>query len=250
MNDSPLFRLPNGSIPQFTCTNESLEAILAGLEPKQGDTILAVGGSGDQAFAMLETGARVVVVDFEPDQIALIEHRREALAQGDNWTFARRAYIATDHQPEFGVRIVERDDYFKDSERLARMRANVGNLTVLPPMDIFDVIRGNGHAVSFGKLYLSSVLGYLSDHKATFPDEAMPILSRHLAPGTRVYHSTVGIFSYDCSVRHDHAQLPEDCVIDWMPKDLQVNRGLTAKARMLEHQYAFREFSPVVYEKQ
>lgn len=222
---------------------------MAGLEPKEGDVILAIGGSGDQAFAILETGARVVVVDVEPDQIAFIEHRRDALARGDNWTFARRAYIATDPQPEFGVRIVERDDYFKDSERLARMRANLGNLTVLSPVDIFDVIRGNGHSVSFGKLYLSSVLGYLSNHKPTFPPEAMHLLSRHLARGTRVYLATVGVFSYDCSTRHDHKTVPEDCVIDWMPKDLLVNRGLTAKARRLEHRYAFTDFSPVVYEK-
>lgn len=244
-----LFTLPDGSIPRFTCTNESLEAIMAGLEPKQGDVILAIGGSGDQAFAMLESGARVVVVDFEPEQIVLIERRRDALAAGDYWAFAQRAHIGTDHQYELELRLIERDDYFKDSERLARMRANVGNLMVLPPVDIFDVIRGNAHAVSFGKLYLSSALGFLSGHEPTFPPDAMHLLSRHLSPGTRVYLAKASVFSSFCSAAHDHHQYPEDCDIDWMPKDLPVNHGLTAKARMLEHRYAFQEFSPAVYEK-
>ena len=158
--DSPFFPLPNGSAPQFTCTNESLDAIMAGLEPKKGDTILAVGGSGDQAFAMLETCAHVVVVDIEPDQIAFIEHRKEALLRGDYWTFARRAHIAPDAQPDFGVRLVERDDYFKDSERLQRMHENLGNLTLLPPADVFDVLKTGVADITFTKLYLSNVFGF------------------------------------------------------------------------------------------
>lgn len=230
MNDSPLFRIPDGSEPSFTCTNESLEAIMAGLEPKEGDTILAIGGSGDQAFAMLETGARVVVVDIEPDQIAFIEWRREALAAEDYWTFARRAHIATDHQPEFGVRLVERDDYFKDSERLRRMRENVENLTVLPPADIFDVLKSG---VTCTKMYLSNIFGF----SVVVPRKQFPLIRDALPVGGLVYISDEpSVWDGQC----DH----------FLPSNMRTNRQRTVEARKFE--YGLRgekAWHPVVYKK-
>ena len=227
--DSPFFPLPNGSAPQFTCTNESLDAIMAGLEPKKGDTILAVGGSGDQAFAMLESDARVVVVDFEPEQIAFIEHRKEALSRGDYWTFARRAHIATDAQPDFGVRLVERDDYFKDSERLQRMHENLGNLTVLPPADVFEAV--TRRAVVFSKVYLSNASTF---NGITIAVDIIASFVSALPLRTMVYFSDGGPIYLSGG---DMVSLPSSFKLD---------EEHTLRARTLEQATLFY---PSVYEK-
>jgi len=50
-------------------TNESLEAIITGLEPNSEDNVLTICGSGDQAFALLEFGCQVIAIDENPQQI-------------------------------------------------------------------------------------------------------------------------------------------------------------------------------------
>jgi len=47
----------------YRTTNESLDAIVLALQPNKNDKILAVGGSGDQAFSLLEKAGEVCCVD-------------------------------------------------------------------------------------------------------------------------------------------------------------------------------------------
>ena len=62
----------------YARTNEDLTAIVKGLDVNPADYILAVGGSGDQAFALLENAKRVLAVDAEDQQVChmrqLMEH--------------------------------------------------------------------------------------------------------------------------------------------------------------------------------
>ena len=53
--------MPEGLL--YSSTNESLEGVVAGLDVKPKDRIIAVGGCGDQAFALLENVGKVIVVD-------------------------------------------------------------------------------------------------------------------------------------------------------------------------------------------
>lgn len=98
------------STTYFTCTNESLPAIIAGLSPSSADRILAIGGSGDQAFALLEHGAQVAVIDHDARQIDFIRHRAAALADGDYYEFAKRHAFFEEGTPGM-LHVYERDAY-------------------------------------------------------------------------------------------------------------------------------------------
>ena len=63
-------------------TNESLWAVVAGLNVTRKDRILAICGSGDQAFALSEFAREVVTVDRSKEQIAYAQRRLEALRDG------------------------------------------------------------------------------------------------------------------------------------------------------------------------
>ena len=63
-------------------TNESLDAIMVGLEPNEKDKIFAVEGSGDQVFALLELGSEVFMNDINPSQIEYIEFRVDLIKKG------------------------------------------------------------------------------------------------------------------------------------------------------------------------
>lgn len=53
----------------FYETNESLEAIIAGLQPKEGENILAICGSGEQANEINQKGTNVLAVDIDEKQL-------------------------------------------------------------------------------------------------------------------------------------------------------------------------------------
>ena len=59
----------------YTHTNENLDAIVEGLSICPEDKVLAVLGSGDQAFAMVERGALVHAVDLNFAQVLFAQKR-------------------------------------------------------------------------------------------------------------------------------------------------------------------------------
>ncbi len=64
----------------YTHTNESLETIISGLNPK--GNILSIIGSGDQAFAMAEYSSNIIAVDVNVEQVEYANLRLEALKTG------------------------------------------------------------------------------------------------------------------------------------------------------------------------
>ena len=72
---------------QFACSNENPAAIIAGLDVHSEDHVLTVGGSGDQAFALLERAGAVIVTDNNPAQIAFIRQRASSLLENNNALF-------------------------------------------------------------------------------------------------------------------------------------------------------------------
>lgn len=67
----------------YSRTNESIAAVILGLNLKPTDEVYSVGGSGDLPFAMLEYVKKVVAVDSNPKQIELIKKRLEFLLDRD-----------------------------------------------------------------------------------------------------------------------------------------------------------------------
>src|SRR3989338_6857639 len=68
---------------RYSYTNEDLRGIILGLDFSPEDSVLAVAGSGDQAFAFLEFTRQVKAVDIVPEQIELMRQKAEALRIGD-----------------------------------------------------------------------------------------------------------------------------------------------------------------------
>ena len=139
----------------YQSTNESLPAIITGLAPTSEDTILAIGGSGDQAFALLEFAEEVRVVDKAPEQISLIRHRRAALEKGNYFEFFsvnKSGYV--EHEKNAN----RREYYFKkESGRLEKIRQNLENLIVYEPEDIIEVAQ---LTEVYSKIYLSNAIGF------------------------------------------------------------------------------------------
>lgn len=124
----------------WTTTNEDLEAIVEGLRVTKDDVILAICGSGDQAFALLEKAKRVIAVDASPEQIVYAQRRAQTLRE--------KGYLpmASDMYPR-------NKDYMKP--RIRRIRENVGNIEFCRVLDIFeDMPQFQG----ITKLYLSNAL--------------------------------------------------------------------------------------------
>ena len=152
---------PSGGLV-YSGTNENLDAIVMGLDLQPEDSILAVGGSGDQAFALLEKAGSVTVVDTNPAQIELIRKRAELLRLGDYEGFC--ASVSGNKSPE----------YFSRSGIEKTLHDKVGRLYVRDAVDVLEV----GTNETFTKIYLSNAI-----FQVTLPGMIDP--STNIGPETR-----------------------------------------------------------------
>lgn len=218
------------SNPLFRHTNECLDAILAGLDVRRDDRILAIGGSGDQAFAMLAKGASVTVVDYSDEQIEYIRMRADLLR---NRRYA--AFLADDDPREEGD---GRDcyAYLTIRSRLRRIRKNLDRMSILKPKHIHQSLISD--ALSFNKLYLSNV--YTVD---------LPVVAPLLPTGGRVYVTDSKMFCY--LLNHDPPPLSNAYAFpcdDCLPSSLRVHFVATLKAQFHERRI-HNGWHPAVYEK-
>lgn len=116
----------------YCVTNESLDAVVTGLDLHPEDTVLAIGGSGDQAFAILEYVKKVIVIDINQIQLEFIKLRKEALKQGKDDLFFTSKYLVI----EGNESLEARKKYFSQ-ERLEKIQSKLENLVLLPPANIF-----------------------------------------------------------------------------------------------------------------
>lgn len=79
----------------YEYTNESLASIVHGLQPRPGDKVVCILGSGDQAFALLENQCEIVAVDTNPAQLEIGKRRKHLLEKEE---FAQ--FLQTRKQPE------------------------------------------------------------------------------------------------------------------------------------------------------
>lgn len=142
---------------QYTCTNESLDAIMTALKPSSSDRILAVAGSGDQSFALMEH-APVTAVDRNSSQITFMKARLGCLQHGDYARFLSML-VGSGKNDTFGMAMLnERNKYFQAPGRLETLKDCSENLTIERPADAFDLAQTfNG----LTKVYLSNALTYV-----------------------------------------------------------------------------------------
>lgn len=142
---------------KYSCTNEDIGCIINGLDVNANDDILAIGGSGDQAFAFLEYARRVIAVDNDQSQIDFIEHRARSLRDGYISSFLAEYEEGTDDF--FSANSSRKKasiNYFNQEDRLNNIINNLSNLEIKGPADIFQMAQN----VSFNKVYLSNAASY------------------------------------------------------------------------------------------
>lgn len=122
----------------FARTNEDLPSIVRGMDVRPLDYILAVGGSGDQAFALLEYAQRVKAVDLEHYQVHHIREQAKSITEGDCESFWTR-------RGEIG--------YF-DRDRVGRLKHKILFFEVAED-DIVNVCQAEN---GFNKVYLSNAV--------------------------------------------------------------------------------------------
>jgi len=181
--------LLSGEGPTFCGTNENIEQIVAGLRPTPDDRILAICGSGDQAFALAEYGARVYAVDNDPEQIAYARQRATLLRQRryDVFLSINRAPPIIDASAMEGT-----IDYFTRKGCLTAVRSHVDRVS-LHTADIFNL--PEELKIEYTKAYLSNAHYYWGSST----HHELHGVAERIVPGGIVYA---------CGILHDRL---EDC---------------------------------------
>lgn len=121
-------------------TNETIEAIIVGLDIKPNDYIIAICGSGDQPLAMLEYARKVLAVDFTISQIEFTFEQINLIKKGDYDGFLSNRGRGN-------------DAYFT-KERLDCIREKLPNLGIMKG----DILKACTSEIGFNKAYLSNIL--------------------------------------------------------------------------------------------
>ncbi|PIN80948.1 hypothetical protein COV11_02885, partial [Candidatus Woesearchaeota archaeon CG10_big_fil_rev_8_21_14_0_10_30_7] len=139
----------------YTTTNETLDSIVAGLDLNSNDNVLAIAGSGDQAFAILEYVGKVKAIDRDKYQIKFIRARIRALKSGNIDEF----FMGVVHSI---FSVSENKKYFKQEGRSEKIKLKLSDLTVATPQSFLTALN---ETETFSKIYLSNVVGFLSNQE-------------------------------------------------------------------------------------
>lgn len=145
----------------FQFCNENLNAIITGLDSQKNDRILCVGGSGDQALALLEYGCDVFYIDSNKFQT---QYFLDVLKKLKNNNLS--SFLQVEDIDDITNKIRERTNcevdyfeqrkiYFNDVDKFNKICSNLGNLHILDSEDIFTFVKNTDFL--FSKIYLSDI---------------------------------------------------------------------------------------------
>jgi len=140
--------------------NETLGAIVYGLDVNKNDVVLSVVGNGDQPLVLLEKASRVIAIDNDPAALRLLEKRLEQLGRNEYFEFIGSPPPISNHYLE------TRAAYLQQEGRLDTIRAKLDRLTIVSE-DIFEFVKSNR---SFNKVYLSNAITYNGYDEQVFHD--------------------------------------------------------------------------------
>lgn len=255
---------------RYSYTNEDLRGIILGLDFSPEDSVLAVAGSGDQAFAFLEFARQVKAVDIVPEQIELIRQKAEALQVGDYDEFLRVDGTGSADGWMYGQYSLEfkrfdemrKRKYFAedDNQRLERIRRNLGNLVIAEPANVLEIAQTES---GFSKIYLSNVFGYGDDGSDMWVTQILGNIARNLPLGGLIYVANhdglcdrtrkISFFYGDKNDKRNNIKdlysiLDKNKDIEdesFLPPEIEVDRDLSVKAR----RYPSGIWNPAVYRK-
>ncbi len=215
-------------------SNESLEAIIKGLNISKYDSVLAICGSGDQAIAIYEKAGKVTVIDNDESQLKCLLEKKGAIELGRFDEFFN-LNESCEYQQDFDV-LFERNEYF--SKRLNSIKRK------LKEEDSFVTIIGNVFTFNFkktmyNKIYLSNALSfdYLGqDYKII--QGRLKRLTQQLNKNGLIYIS-------------DGKNIMNTTDLEVNPIGLKVNHQLTVVAQKLQFKtkYWYDHWLPFVFEK-
>ncbi len=213
----------------YSITNEHLEAAIQGLDLQSNDSVLAIAGSGDQAFAMLEYVRQVLVVDNSPPQINLVKARVNALREREYDLFLTKPERISSED----CKVVAINNYFSKG-RLEKIRNNLENLVVLPSQNVFEL-----SDIEVSKIYLSNAIDY--DLKGTSLLEIVCVADDLLPNGLMyVTNSRAWINNGNKNIHLEDDDIP----------NLKADLSLTEKARKIEDlRITGFHWRPIVYRK-
>lgn len=215
--------------PGYIATNESLESVITGLKLGRTDTVLAILGAGDQAFAMLEYGCLIIAVDCDAKQRGLARRRKQMLQDNNLHGFLYYAGCSEELIDD-GDRMHRdaRNEYFMQENRLKKIRRNLSKLQI-KSKDIFNA-RG-----LFTRVYLSNALDYGVMGRKCYPNrgELLRKASRRLVHGGILYTAS-GWCMEEILAYSKKEKIP-----------LKLDRELTAMSR----DFDTNEWTPSVYRK-
>jgi len=216
----------------YSHTNEDLQAIVVGLAPTKKDRILAIAGSGDQAFALLEFVKEVSIIDVNSIQIEYIQKRIKFLKEKKYGKFlkidkqGKRDNILQGKlcKKYSKGNLIKRDKYFSKKGRLRIIRNKLSYLKISKKKDILKLLNKKH---DFNKIYLSNILRF--NHSLGDWDKEAKLLlekvAKNLPRNGLIYIS-------------DH---PKQIII----KNLVLDKILTKKSRKFEE----INWAPAVYRK-
>ncbi|MFA7707900.1 MAG: class I SAM-dependent methyltransferase [Candidatus Pacearchaeota archaeon] len=216
---------------RYFSTNESLGAIINGLDIKNTDNILAIGGSGDQAFAMLEYCKKVFVVDINEDQLYFIRQRVEYLKEGNINEFLTPG----DFVDVFPMFTKERNNYFKHQNRLDKIKQKTDNLEILSTEKIEEL----NSKTLFDKIYLSNAL-----------NSSSPSLKRELKGISKNLKSGGLIYMVDYEENIKKIMSKKNFIFNKFPHGLKIEENLTDSATKVQCPDMFNyNWVPIVFKK-
>lgn len=219
---------------RFPVTNERLEAVVAGLDVKEGDRILAVCGSGDQAFALLENASYVLAADLNEFQVKYAESRAELLKKGDiGGFFSQPRYYDAEEANDF----MHMKIYFSKEGRLERIREKLARLD-------FRVADFTGclESAQFNKFFISNILGYHGFCMNSECCRLMKLLSSRLPAGGLIYIANNDDLERSRTYASAFIRINQP---DMWPKELVKDEMLTKEAASRESLL----WKPAVYRK-
>ncbi len=192
--------------PEYDYTNESLQSIAIGLDIQPGDVILAVCGSGDQSFALLENARAVVSVDKSKVQLEYAKRRAELLREGrfDEFLDVRIG--------GFPFSMLDRRNlYFRQDGRLPRIVDRLDSLYFFQA-DVFAVQGYRQRRFPegyFSKVYLSNVVGGFVTQMKNYC-RSLEALYRRLPQGGLIYVSDYSGSTMPLLLQNHYPQLHVD----------------------------------------
>lgn len=242
------------SIITHKLTNESLDAVVKGMGAKQGDNVLAICGSGMQAFALLESVDSVVAIDCHHNQAEYANYLKQLFKSEDYIRFLglkhwkERKLECSELSPhalgflnyflqlELGIYdCASRTEILgsiKFSSRMRKISSKIDNLEIRLG-NIFEI---DAHKGQFNKIYLSNAISHrAAPMSKKFYGAAMRKFSDALPPGGLVYVSD----------RDDPEMLKSEG--RW-PSSLVEDNNLSSIARSYE-QKSFYNWKPKVFRK-